>query len=69
MCFLSQKPVATIKVRIVVKTIEATITVSQNRFKGWFWEDGLCNLKGGKGWQEGGEVEKNQKAAFEGFEM
>ena len=69
MCFLSQAPVATIKVRIVVKTIEATITVSQNGLKGGFWEDGLCNIKGGKEWQEVGEVERNQEAAFEGFEM
>ena len=35
-CFLAQEPVATIKVRIVVKTIEATIMVTQNLFKGWF---------------------------------
>ena len=39
----------------------------ENRFKGWFWEGGLCNLRDGKG--EGGEVERNQKAAIEVIEM
>ena len=68
-CFLSQEPVATVKVRIVVKTIAATIMVTQNRFKGWFWEGGSCNLRGGKRWREGGEVARNQIAAFEVFDM
>ena len=47
--FFSQQPVATIKVRIVVKTIEATITVSQNRFKGGFERVDHTNLGAVKG--------------------